>query len=43
VYANRSLRSQQKTIVYVQFSDEQLNQFYDHLFESEMRENGGEI
>lgn len=35
VYAEKNLGSQQKTIEYVQFSDEQLTQFYDRLFESE--------
>ena len=30
----KNLGSQQKRIEYIQFSDEQLKQFYDHLFES---------
>lgn len=34
VYAKKNLGSQQKRIEYIQFSDEQLKQFYDHLFES---------
>ncbi|MEI3614240.1 hypothetical protein [Pseudogracilibacillus sp. SO30301A] len=35
VYAKKNLGSQQKTIEYVQFSDEQLKQFYEHILDAE--------
>ncbi|MEI3604358.1 hypothetical protein SPD48_01520 [Pseudogracilibacillus sp. SE30717A] len=35
VYAKKNLGSQQKTIEYIQFNDEQLKQYYEHILDAE--------
>lgn len=35
VYAKKNLGSRQKTIEYIQFNDEQLKQYYEHIFDAE--------